>query len=83
MSKILHRTTLTCAACGRQRVIEGVTVRDYGRAFERAVHEEHWLPRPHSEQTLLWCVDCGTAYGKSRQGPEEFQRESRAKRNKK
>ena len=51
------RVVLTCAECGRTREIAGEIPEEYSSAFDRAVREEGWVPRPGRDHDLL-CGMC-------------------------
>jgi hypothetical protein len=55
------RVLLRCSECDYTREIAGEIPTEYTRAFDDAVHQDGWVPRPGADNSLI-CGACLTGY---------------------
>lgn len=56
------RVLLKCGECELTREIAGELPDEYTRAFDAAVHQDGWVPRPGANDRSLICRDCLVKY---------------------
>jgi hypothetical protein len=52
------RVLLRCGECELTREIAGEIPEEFTRAFDDAVHQDGWVPRPGANTPSLICRDC-------------------------
>jgi hypothetical protein len=55
------RVLLRCSECDSTREIAGEIPAEYMRAFDDAVHQDGWVPRPGADNSLI-CGACLAKY---------------------
>ena len=56
------RVLLKCGECDLTREIVGEIPDEFTRAFDDAVHQDGWAPRPGANTPSLLCRDCLAKY---------------------
>ena len=56
------RVLLNCGDCELTREIVGEIPDEFTRAFDDAVHQDGWVPRPGANVPSLICRDCLMRY---------------------